>query len=114
MFKVMSPAEFRVLRESVGMTINGTARTLGVSERAVSYWDRGTRPVPAGVVEDVRRWIREADQLVDRCVESLAGVPGAVLVTFRDNEYDGEYPASWHRAVAARVAERVPGLRITY
>lgn len=110
----MTPAEFRVIRESLGMTVAATAQALGVLERSVSFWDRGRRPIPEGVISELQRWLRDAEALIERYVEELAGAPSPTLTTFRDGDYEATYPASWHRAVAARVAERIPGLRITY
>ncbi|MDX3531181.1 hypothetical protein P1P75_33455 [Streptomyces sp. ID05-39B] len=47
-------------------------------------------------------------------------LPDPGVITYRDDaEYlaahpDAEFPASWHRAVVARVAQEVPGLSIAY
>src|SRR5690606_4265954 len=60
--------------------------------------------------------------------ERLENSPERLLVTYRNDEeldacaaddpyrglYPDDLPSAWHRRMAARVAERVPGLRLVY
>lgn len=63
---------------------------------------------------------RRSGEFVGGCVEQLLDMPEPGLVTYRtDAEYhaahpDIPFPASWHRAVCARIALEVPGLPIRY
>lgn len=57
---------------------------------------------------------------VGAAVKRLLDVPDSGVVTYRtDAEYHAahpeiSYPASWHRAVVARIAQEVPGLSIVF
>jgi len=59
-------------------------------------------------------------EFVGGIVAKLLDLPADGVVTYRtDEEYhaahpESEFPASWHRAVIARVAQEVPGLSIAY
>ncbi|GGN39371.1 transcriptional regulator with XRE-family HTH domain [Actinoplanes campanulatus] len=116
----MTDAEFRVVREHLGLTGDWLAGHLGVSARTVRHWEQGKYPIPDGVrlaMEDIER---RTGEFIGGCVEKLVGIPDpGVLVYRNDHEYHAahpevEFPASWHRAVVARIALEVPGLRIAY
>lgn len=113
---VMTSAEFRCLRELLGLTTAWLAARLGVAERTVQRWDHGHAPIPLGVAETIESLRDEADRQLDALIEGMtAATP---LVTFRtdeDAEAAGEvWPASWHRALCGRAADEVPGLRLIY
>ena len=64
------------------------------------------------------RLTRYTDGAVDGLVITLKSLPEPAVETYRDDDtvpalWPG-MPASWHRAVIARVARAVPGLSITY
>lgn len=116
----MTPAEFKVVREFLGLTGDWLAAHLGVSPRTVRHWEQGKYAIPDGVrlaIEDLERLTGE---FIGKAVESLMDLPEPGIVTYRDDvEYHGAhpesgYPASWHRAVCARIAQEVPGLSIAY
>lgn len=117
----MTDAEFRVVREFLGLTGDWLADHLGVSGRTVRHWEQGKYPIPDGVRLEIERLESLTGEFVGACVEKFADMPPAsVVVTYRsDAEYraahpDGAFPASWHRAAVARVAQEVPALSITY
>ncbi|GAB2695754.1 Aca2/YdiL-like domain-containing protein [Kitasatospora kifunensis] len=116
----MSPAEFRVTREYLGLTGDWLADRLDVQPRTVRRWEQGMHPVPAGVQASLGGLSSKTDDEVAAIVAKLKDDPNPCLITYRsDDEYqdaepEAEFPASWHRAIAARVAARVPGLRITF
>jgi len=116
----MTPAEFRVAREFLGLTGDWLANYLGVSPRTVRYWEQGKYSIPDGVrlaIEDLKARTAE---VVSDCVKKLLDVPKPAITTYRDDDDyhaahpEVPFPASWHRAVVARIALEVPGLSITY
>src|SRR5690554_852097 len=128
---MLTAAEFKTLREHLGIPGEWLARRFGVSDRSVRHWDSGKYPVP----ERISRWMRwlaeETEATVAWIAERLETSPESerLLVTYRndaelyarvaDDPHRGLYPdddvpAAWHRRMAARVAERVPGLRLIY
>ncbi|WP_018588763.1 helix-turn-helix domain-containing protein [Salinispora arenicola] len=116
----MSDAEFRVVREFLGLSVEWLASYLGVSVRTVRQWEQGRDPVPEGVraaLEDIER---RTDAFVDGLVGKILDIPDPCVRVYRsDEEYhaahpDVEFPARWHRHVLARIAREVPGLRFAY
>lgn len=116
----MSDAEFRCLRDWLGLTVAWLAGHLGVAERSVHRWEAGTQRVPEGVSAELLRLSEVSDGVLDRLVDALTDAPDPAVLTYRtDADYrldcpDVEWPASWHRAVCARLAAELPGLRIEY
>lgn len=116
----MTDAEFRVVREFLGLTGDWLAGHLGVSARTVRHWEQGKFAVPDGVRLAIEDLERRTGEFIGAVVEQVMDVADPVVLVYRS---DGEYhqahpeiafPASWHRAVVARVAQEVPGLSITY
>lgn len=116
----MTPAEFRVARESLGLSGPWLAAHLGVSDRTQRHWESGRYPIPDGVRLEVERLLADADQHVTAYIKHMMDMSEPVMITYvTDDQYhaahtDSPYPASWHRAVAARVSREVPGLSIVY
>lgn len=111
--EALTDAEFRIAREDLGLTMEHVAARLGVAERTVRRWEAGTSRIPAGVAEQVGDLTDQADAQVDAWATRLLDVAEPVLVIPREGERDG-WPASWWRALAARIVERVDGLRVVY
>lgn len=116
----MSPAEFRVVREFLGLTTRWVADQLRVAERTVHRWESGVSPIPDGVRMQIEQWEQITAQVVTEGIENLLDLPDPALGTYRsDEDYraaePGEpWPASWHRAVVARIAQEAPALIIAY
>jgi transcriptional regulator with XRE-family HTH domain len=116
----MTPAEFKVVREFLGLTGDWLAAHLGVSPRTVRHWEQGKYAIPDGVRLAIEELEGRTGQYVGAIIEKLMDLPDPAVITFRDDaEYrsaqpDAEFPASWHRAVIARVAQEVPGLSIVF
>lgn len=116
----MTDAEFRVVREHLGLTGDWLAGHLDVSPRTVRHWEQGRYSIPDGVRLAVEDLEQRTASFVGALVEKLLDVPDpAVLVYRNDDEYreahpEIKFPASWHRAVVARIAQEVPGLQIAY
>lgn len=116
----MTPAEFKVVREFLGLTGDWLAAHLGVSPRTVRHWEQGKYAIPDGVRLVIESLEARTGAFVTQSVVKLMDLPDPGVVTYRDDaEYhaahpDVEFPASWHRAVVARVAQEVPGLSIVF
>lgn len=116
----MTGAELRVVREWLGLTTRWLADHLDVAERSIHRWESGERPIPDGVRLAVERLEQATSEIVEAAVTACNDAPDPGLITYRsDGEYaehhpEQPWPASWHRAVVARVAHEVPGLTITY
>ena len=119
--KRMTAAEFRITREYLGLTTAWLADRLDVRERTVHRWEAGESPIPVRVGEDIEAIAAETAGLVGRLIDDCADTPdrGALLTYRTDADYRAHYPesmfpASWHRAVVARVRAQVPGLAVDY
>lgn len=116
----MTPAEFKVVREFLGLTGDWLAAHLGVSPRTVRHWEQGKYAIPDGVRLELEDLERRTGEFIGGVVEKLMDLPEPGVITYRDDaEYkaahpDAEFPAAWHRAVVARVAQDVPGLSIAF
>ncbi|MER7331720.1 MULTISPECIES: DUF1870 family protein [unclassified Micromonospora] len=118
----MTDAEFRVVREYLGLTGDWLAGHLGVSARTVRHWEQGKYPIPDGVRLAIESLEAETTAFVGAVVENLlaSNDTDLAVVTYRsDADYRAahpqlDWPASWHRAVIARVAQEVLGLAIVY
>jgi transcriptional regulator with XRE-family HTH domain len=119
----MTPIELKVVREALGLSREQLAAALHVGLRSVDDWESGRRPIPEGVGDDVERieayTAEVAGQLAAHLLEHAGDTP-----VFEVYDRDADMPAldlpsaplpptaRWWRAVAHRVAEDVPGLRI--
>lgn len=116
----MSAAEFRCLREWLGLTTLWVADHLDVAERTVHRWEAGASRVPAGVSDEMLRLSEVTYDVLNGAVDQLMDAPEPGIITYRtDEDYrahhpEQDWPASWHRALCARIADEVPGLRISY
>ncbi|WP_437090013.1 helix-turn-helix domain-containing protein [Streptomyces sp. enrichment culture] len=116
----MTPAEFRVVREFLGLTPEWLAGHLNVSARTVRHWEAGKYAIPDGVRVEVEDLERRTGEFVSGIIDKLMDLPDPGLITYRDDaEYRAAhpeipFPASWHRAVVARVAQEVRALSIAY
>lgn len=118
----MTDAEFRVVREYLGLTGEWLAGHLGVSSRTVRHWEQGRYPIPDGVRLTIEQLEADTASFVAGIVASLNSHshPDVTVVTYRNDEEYREahpevpFPASWHRALIARVAQEVPALAISY
>jgi hypothetical protein len=116
----MTDAEFRVVREFLGVTPEWLAAHLGVSGRTVRHWEQGKYPIPDGVRLEIEDLERRTGEFIDQIIPQLLDMPEPGVITYRtDEEYHAAhpevpFPAAWHRAVVARIAQEVPGLVIAY
>jgi hypothetical protein len=88
-----------------------------VSLRTVQHWEQGKYTIPDGVRLAVENLESGAAQQVTAGVGMLNDAPDAVLAIPRTEincPPECPWPPSWHRAVAARIAQEVSGLSIVY
>lgn len=116
----MTPAEFRVVREFLGLSIEWLSTHLEVKPRTVRHWEDGAYPIPDGVRLEIEDLEARTAEFVSQVIDALMDLAEPTVVTYRtDQDYrssrpDSTFPASWHRAVIARVTQDVPGLPIVY
>jgi len=116
----MTDAEFKVIREHLGLSAPWLAAHLGVSERTVRHWEQGRYPIPDGVRLELEDLEKHTGAFLDGVIPKILDMPEPGILTYRtDDEYHAaqpeiDFPASWHRAVCARIAQEVPALSIAY
>lgn len=116
----MTDAEFRVIRDWLGLTGDWLAGHLGVSARTVRHWEQGKYAIPDGVRLELEDLEARTGEFVSGAITQLLNIPEPGIITYRnDAEYHAAhpeipFPAAWHRAVVARIAQEVPGLAIAY
>lgn len=49
----MHPAEFKTLREAVGLSISTLVKVIDVDERSIRKWESGKKKLPADVIESL-------------------------------------------------------------
>jgi hypothetical protein len=115
----VTPAEFRCLYEYLGVTRAWVARFLDTEEAVVARWEAVVQPIPASAANDLRGVARLTGELVHKLATDLQC--GGVVTTYRSDAqfraadpFGLTYPASWHRAIAARVADMALGVTIKY
>lgn len=113
----MTGAEFRTLRESLGLSGDQLAQLLDVRDRTVRRWEAGDQAVPDGAGEDLARidamLERAVLEMVDVLQEQIAehGAPQSItLVRYRTDEDLGRYRpdmAAWPACVHSALVDRV-------
>lgn len=114
-------AELRVVRERLGLTVRWLAGYLAVDERTVRRWETGEIAVSAEAGLVMAQLEADTEAVVSDAIATAEAIEGgsAVIETYRDDEHykraTGDmFPASWHRAMAARVAANLDGARVIY
>lgn len=106
----MTSAEFKCVREGLGLTSQWLADRWGVALFSVQRWEK-ERVLPGDLEADLCSLVARFESAV------LDGVASAgdryVEVPRTDDQSPDEMPAAYHRAVALAVARRT-GARIAY
>ena len=118
----MTKADFRAIRETIGLTQGDVAKALGVALRTVKRWEHPDWHEPP---EDARAWLLEmherhdalVDEAVDRALAIAAkrGAPEVVAITYyRDQaQHDAhgreQGPYGFANSVAREVALDLAG-----
>lgn len=114
----VQPADFRALRESLGLSQRNVAEAAGVQVLAVKRWESGDRTIPAEVWHWLRTVGEESDKaviaIVQRTFEQINGQRNPVvwLQYYRDQaDYDSRRddgdPYGLANANARKVASRL-------
>jgi hypothetical protein len=89
--------------------------------RRLQRMEQGKAAIPSGIIDEIDEMYDVATNLVNNLilqyrakVKKADGLEDVVLLTQRDGDTSGRYPACWHRAICARVAAAVPGVVIDY
>lgn len=116
----MTPAERRIAREAMGLTVQALAEALNQHVRTIYRWE-GAGEISASNAAAFGRLLDYTDQAADALTEQTE--PGGEIITYRsDEDFQATepqaawptLPAQWHRAVARRAARRIPGATVTY
>lgn len=116
----MNRAEFRVLREALGLTGAEVAQVCGVGARAVRRWEQGGSRIGEEFVQPLMDLASQTDREVARLVTRTQRMRHPRIVTYgTDEAFAAEHPdstrsAQWHRAVSARAARQVPGSVVVF
>lgn len=108
--EAMTAAEFKVLRETLGLAAAWVARKLATQEKSVSRWETGVYGVNADAAQLLRDVQAETAECVTQMLTRVGEIDEPVLYTYRkDAEFvyagqHGPYTAQWHRALVGRVA----------
>lgn len=99
----LTSAEFKCLRESMGLTTKWLAARWGVSEYSVQRWERN-RTLPEHLSMDMARLKMQFDGEVESAVRS----GGDFFLVPRNDRFrsDDDMPAAWHHMIAQRVTEK--------
>lgn len=104
---MMTPAEFRCMREYLGLPLNWVAATLGVTERTINRWETGHTPIPERAAAAMQQLNEYTARCIDKLIRRKAVNGGKPLRTTADDTQPIEtwgFPASWHRMMMAQVA----------
>jgi len=118
--KPMNGAELQMVRAFLGLPVEWLAAQLGVQIHSIRGWEAGDKPVPGRVSLAIRDLEATTGEAVGDAIAQLLDANEVAALTYRcDMDYQAAYPdtswpASWQRAVTARVAQEVPGLVIRH
>lgn len=133
----MTPADFKTIRESLGLSAQWLATAVHVDQRTVRRWEDGAIPLRADVVDLLTRldeqMAADVGAEVDRVLADLGAAGGADPASVLDRLSPDDWPvleiprvdtdvtggrglpASYHRAVAARLRQELGGrVRLAY
>jgi DNA-binding transcriptional regulator YiaG len=103
--QTMSPAEFRCLREYLGLSTQWVAVQLGVGPRAVLRWESPGGTVPQRAASLLTLMRQRAHEAVDAYQVVTGGQH--LLVPAEITGWADEMPPAWHRHIAVRAAEKL-------
>lgn len=95
-----SPTEFLIRREALGFTMPELADLLGVRVSSLQLWQKGDRPIPEGVWQELADI--EADTAEVKQAVQAAAVPGCFVIVPRHKGDQGaiaEYGTAWWRMI---------------
>ena len=113
--KTLSAAEFKTLRESVGLSLDEAGPCCGVSRRTVLNWETGKHRIPQAAAETLLDLDETLDERAEASLElALEKNPDRVLLwryqTLTDllaAHPDWPWPLGVHEAMLARTRKRL-------
>lgn len=99
--RCLTPAEFKCLRASLGLTTKWLADRWDVAEFSVKRWERA-RMLPEEFSEDMLGLRR---RFLDEVAQGKACVADSISVPRTDRDTDLGFPAAWWQLIAWRVHE---------
>lgn len=121
----MTAAQFRATYSYLGFSLSELATELDISLNSARSWDKGSRPVPAGVQQELSQIVSETNQAIDylahhfdthraewpmdipRTAEDIPGMIPALNLSFSPT-------VGWWKHAGIRVCDRVPGLTLDW
>lgn len=116
----MTPAEFKTVRESLGLSAQWLATHWSVSLRSIRNWEDGTSPIPPNISAELTAIEDYVDDAAERMIEAIESVPQNPqdLAIYEVPRVDADspdiYPASLHRAIGARIRSALPEVTLEY
>ncbi|GAA5069929.1 helix-turn-helix domain-containing protein [Nocardia callitridis] len=114
-------AGFRATRELLGLPVPWCARLFEVADRTIERWERGSFQIPVTAARQLSDIAAETVQVIEAMVHAIhAGNVSPCLHTYRTNadyhrhEPDTRFPATWHRAVCARIMTELPQVELQF
>lgn len=104
----LSCAEFKCLREGMGLTTAWLANRWNVAEYSVKRWERERLP-PAEYADD----LLALKGTFDAAVDSIRPQTRATVPRTEAESPDG-MPAAWHRSIAQHASDRNKAMRISF
>lgn len=113
----MTPADFKTLRESLGLSAQWIADAVHVDQRTVRRWEDGAIPLRSDVVELVSRLHSQMSIAIDSELERILDEAGVETLDELDETLDEFAPREWPVVEVPRVdgdvdvagqAERLP------
>lgn len=111
----ITPAEFRCLREQLGLTENWLAARWNVAKQSVIRWERN-RELPQQLAEDIAEIKNSFDASVSKLSQKYKAGDTLTIPATRDNDdvaSMARYPQRMVRAIAWAVHEKT-GCKIAY
>jgi len=121
--KVMTPAELKTLRESLGLSVRWCAQENGINQRSWRYWESGTFKIPQDAIEWITSLSTLADSTAKKAIESILEQKDrpeeVMLIQYKTDKEMWElkpemryFPASYHAAILAKTQSELKKLRI--
>lgn len=112
---ILTPAEFRCLREQLGLTYKWLSKRWDVGLQTVYRWERN-RVMPPNLAQDMLDLKKNFDSSVENLAKKYTKDTTLEIPAIRDNEEDTgneRYPQRMVRAIAWAVHEKT-GCKIDY
>lgn len=76
--------EIKARREALGLTQVDLGTLLGVPQSTLDSWEKGRRPIPAGIPDELALIERRLDKIVERMIEDAQAVADSPQVVAGD------------------------------